>query len=214
MTFTDIVSEVADRLDLSSTQALARIGRSVNERYREIASSIGLQTLVRTVVSATTTVGSRSLTFTNVEKLYSVFNPAFDPVVVLEEQTFDELRNQSEGVDPPQAYAIQLMGASSVTIYLDTVPSTAYVLSADAESNMATLSGSMVPAFAEDYHNLLTYGAMATELDKMEKYDLSQKQEDRYEQRLAALRMFIAKSAYLDLYQGKTSPDRTQNRLI
>ena len=34
------------------------------------------------------------------------------------------------------------------------------------------------------------------------------------EQRLAALRMFIAKSAYLDLYQGKTSPDRTQNRLI
>ena len=82
----------------------------------------------------------------------------------------------------------------------------AFVLTADVEVNLATLSGVGVPAFAESFHDLLVYGAVAIELEKMEKYELAKAQEARCEGRISELRMFIAKSAYRTMWQGKTSP--------
>jgi hypothetical protein len=218
MTFTDIQNEVADRLNLTSTPSLARIGRSINERYRWLASSIGFDTIERTTASASTSVGNRVLTFgpspTKVQKLLSVFNPAFQPPNVLDQVSFDEMRNQaSRSGNEPRAYAIQLMGSDNVTIMLDQTPTAIYSLSADVMSNRTTLSGTDVPAFAEDYHDALVYGAMATELKKMEKYDLAKENEDMFfnpetgQGRVADLRLFIAKSAYMDIYQGRRSPD-------
>lgn len=209
MTFTDIVTEITDRLNLTSTQAITRVGRSINERYREMASSVGISgTIERRVISASTTIGNRNLVFM-CQKIMSVFNPAFVPPFVLGEVDFDELRNQIVGTDPPQQYAIELMGANTVTILLDSAPATVYSLQADAEVNLLNLSGTMVPQLSEDYHNLLVYGGMATELDKMEKYDLSAKQEAKYEKRLSEYRLYIAASAYKDIVQGKNSADRT-----
>jgi hypothetical protein len=207
MTFTGIVLEIADRLNLTSEKALARIGRSVNERYRWLASSLYLQTTVRRPITATTTIGNRSLIF-NCEKLYAVFNPAYTPVWVLGETDFDTLRNRPVGTDPPQEYAIQLMGASTVTIYLSSTPATAYVLGADAAVNLATLSGMEIPAFAESFHDILVYGGMATELDKMEKPELAEVQNSRFEQRLSELRLYIALSAYRTVIQGSRSSMR------
>lgn len=208
MTFADIQTEIADRLNLTTVAALARIGRSINERYRWMASELGFSTTQRGTATATTTIGNRSLTFgptpVKVEKILAVYNPLLtSPAGVLGEVTFDEMRNQTAGSDPARQYAIQLMGADSVTIYLGSTPASAYVLNADVNVNLATLNGVQVPAFAEDYHNLLVYGGMATELDKMEKYDLSQKKEAQFNGRLAELRFYIAKSAYLDIHQGK-----------
>lgn len=219
MTFTDIQNEVADRLNLTSAAALARIGRSINERYRWLASSIGIADVIeRLTASADTVVGNRSLTFgptpVAVEKLLSVFNTAFTPPMVLDQVTFDELRNSPIGTDPPKQYAIQLMGAKSVTVFLDTIPATIFTLSADVEGNLTTLSGTAVPAFAEDFHNLLVYGAMATELDKQEKYDLAEKKETQFDTRVSELRLYIAKSAYLAIAQGKTPTYRIQSLLV
>lgn len=203
MTFTDIQTEIADRLNLTSTAALARIGRSINERYKWMASELGFSTIQRVAVSANTVVGNRSLVFAG-EKVLAVYNPLLtSPAGVLGEITMDEMRNQTAGSDPARQYAIQLMGASTVTIYLGSTPATIYALTADMLANLATLSGAQIPAFAEDYHNMLVYGGMATELDKMEKYDLSQKKEAQFNGRLAELRFYIAKSAYLDIHQGK-----------
>lgn len=207
MTFTDIVGEIADRLNLTSAKAIARIGRSVNERYKWLASSLYLETTVRRAITATTTIGNRSLVF-NCQKTYSVFNSAFTPVHVLRETDFDTLRNQPVGTDPPQEYAIQLMGASTVTVYLSSVPATAYALGADADVNLATLSGMETPAFAESFHDILVYGGMATELDKMEKYDLAEVQNGRFEQRLSELRLYIALSAYHTVIQGSRADRR------
>src|SRR5438067_386533 len=169
MTFAEIQTEIGERLNLTSATAVARIGRSINERYRWLASSIGFSTIQRTTASATTSIGNRSLAFgptpTGVEKILSVYNTAYTPAMVLGEQTFDELRNSPIGTDPPQQYAIQLEGSSSVTIFLDCTPATAYALTADVLSNLATLSGTNVPAFTEDFHDILVYGGMATELE-------------------------------------------------
>lgn len=211
MTFTDIVNEVTDRLNLTSAQAIARVGRSINERYKEIASAVGIDTIERTTASATTTPGNRSLTFgptpVPVEKILSVFNPISSPPTPISEISFDEMRNNIVENDPPQQYAIQLMGSNSVTIMLSSAVATAFVLDADVLSNLSTLSGVMIPAFAEDFHNILTYYAMAVELDKMEKYDKAEKQYNKSEQRLSELRLYIASSAYKDIVQGKTSPE-------
>lgn len=206
-------------MNLTSTEALARIGKSINERYRWLASSIGFNTIERSVATAATVAGSQYATFgllpiapgtpITVQKLLSVYNTALTPPQVLDEVTFDTLRNSVPLTgNLPRRYAISLMGSSTCQVFLDSIASSIYTLTADVMTNLTTLSGTNVPAFATDYHNALVYGAMATELDKMEKYDLSKKKEAQWDERVSELRMFIAKSAYLDIY-----PARRKNNL-
>ena len=201
MTFTEIQNKVADRCNITSTTGLARIADSINERYRAVASSIGLDTIQRGTASANTVIGNRSVTFT-CEKILSVYNTAFTPYMVLDEVSFDTLRNQVTGTDPAQQYAIQLMGASTVTVFLDSTPATIYALTVDALINVATLSGSQIPAFAQDFHDILVFYAMSVELYKMEKYALADKKEAQSESRLSDLRYYIAKSAFGKIVQG------------
>ena len=44
MTFSDIVDEILEDLNLTSATATTRVGREVNRRYREIVTSCGLVT--------------------------------------------------------------------------------------------------------------------------------------------------------------------------
>ena len=277
MTFTAIVAKIADRLNLTSTAALTRIGEDVNDRYREIVSSVGLQTSIRTTISEQVTVGNRLVTF-DCEKVFSVFNnygravssitrssttatvttsidhgyavgdsvvvagavqtdyngtfvittvpsdttftyevanspttPATGTITVelqqtqwiLGERTMDEMRAMPVQADPPQYWAPQNIGAATVTVQLDSIPSTAYILNADVEVNITDLSGSSVPAFPQDFHDILVRGGLADELYKMEKYDLSAVQEEKFQNRLSELRLFIAKSNGLAIFQGR-----------
>lgn len=219
MTFEELVSETADRLNLTSTDAFARIGRSINERYGWLCTSMGLQTAVQEVASATTTIGSNLLTFgpspIKVQKVDSVFNPAYPKPNTLNEITIDVMRNLIFTTDPAQNYCVYRMGADRVTLMLDSQASTAYELRADVIADKATLNGADVPTFPAAYHDLLIYGAMATELDKTQNYDMAAVQEQRYQDRSAELRLFIAKSAYKDIYQGRTGPGvLSVNRLV
>lgn len=275
MTFTEIVNEIAEDLNLTSATAITRIGREVNRRYREIVTSLGLATSARAIATASTTIGDRSLTFTSVLKLLSVFDnhaqsvttltsvgttatatkvahgyatgstvvivgaspaayngnyvitvtststftyvfasgssPATGTItvglqatqLVLNELSFDEMRNNIISTQPPQNYAVSRMGANSVTIYLDCAPTTVFILSADVLESTTTLSGTNEPVFDENYHDILVHGGKVPELLKMEKADLSNGAEEDYQRRLADLRFFIAKSAYMDIFPGK-----------
>mgnify|MGYP001570735315 CR=1 FL=1 len=204
---------MADRLNLTAPTALTRIGLEINERYRELATSVGLNTTTRDTVSASTVISNRSVTFI-CQKLLAVYDPAYTPPRVLQERTFDELRNQAVGADPPLRYALQLMGATTVTIFLNVSPATVYTLTADIEKNLEDLSGSQIPAFPVAYHDILIRGVMADELHKMEKYELAAEQEAKFEKRSGDLRLYIAKSAYLQIYQGKRAPVREQLPLV
>lgn len=210
MTFTEIVATVAKRTNLTSDEALARIGDEVNERYKWLATSIGFNTVARRVATALTSTTHRYLTFgpgsdiLGVQKVLSVFNTAFNPPMILGEITFDQMRNQVPGTDPAQQYAFAEMGAKAVKIWLGCQPATAYVLSADVLASVQTLQGGDEPAFSENYHDILIYGAMAAEYDRLEKVTQASKKEKQFEDRLAELRLFIAKSAYLNIYQNRT----------
>jgi hypothetical protein len=46
----------------------------------------------------------------------------------------------------------------------------------------------------------------------MEKYQLAADRENKFQQRLSDMRMFIAKSGYLDIAQGKDKPSQTWYR--
>ncbi len=205
MTRDEIVAQVAERLNLTSTTALTRIAAEVTERYRWVLGAVGLPMLTQGTTSALTAIGVRYLTFTGIQKLKSVFN---SDDRTLGEVTFDELRNRAVREDPPREYAIVGVTKNTVTIFLDCMPATVYTLSADALVDAAVLGPTDEPVFPEVFHDLLVYGARAIELEKMEKEDLAAEAENKFQRRLSELRYFLAKSAYLSIYQGRTAGTR------
>jgi hypothetical protein len=106
------------------------------------------------------------------------------------------------GGDTPTAYCVTNMGERTVTIQLNSIPSTAYALTADVEGNITQLSGAMSPAFDENYHDILVSLVSADELEKAEKYDKAKEKLKQADIRKGELRLHIAKSAYKDMRQG------------
>lgn len=205
MTFNEIVTHVTDRTNLTSSEAIARVGRFVNDRYRRVTTAIGLNITRRTTVFNDATAGVDTLTFYTVEKLINVVDRSTTPYRILKEVTPDELRSREPFVNSfASNYAIIGVGSNFVTILMDCIPTAAFTLYADAYATAPILSGTQEPAFAESFHDVIMYGALADELGKMRKLADAQVAESMYEKRLSELRFFIAKSASLDIYQGKT----------
>jgi hypothetical protein len=206
MTFTEIVSRVTKRLNLTASTATTRIGETVNDVYKAVTSSIGLNVTRRTQVQADTTQGVQTLTFTGIEKVISVIDKSSGTDRFLDEVLIDELkRGPIADSDTPTQYAIYRSNAGSVQIYLNVNPQTAFTLYADGYVQAGTLSGSQEPAFPESFHDILVSGTLAEEYMKLEKPSLAKREEDKYNDRLGDLRIFIAKSPQQDIYQGKLS---------
>jgi hypothetical protein len=210
LTFTELVTEAANRLNLSSTDATTRLGSYINQRYRRLTSSIGLNTSRRgTAPSVNTVAGTETVSFA-LEKIEVVYVLASGSRRVLDEVSYDQLRIRNTELNPsgtPTEYAIKTSGVSSVTVALSPVPSAIITLYADGLLNASTLSGTNIPDFPADYHDALILGAISDELFKMEKYALAKDFQKQYEDRVADLQMFLAKSAYLSMTQGDSSRD-------
>lgn len=206
MTFTEIVDEVMSRLNLSSTEAETRISSAINQKYKEVTSSIGLDVTRRAQVQATVTLGVQELIFTGIEKVLTVIDKSTGQNRILQEITVDEMRGRTIGTGSVvHEYAILKMDAHAVTILMDTVPQASFTLYADGYERASDLSGSQEPAFPESYHGLLVESVMADELRKMEKLQHANFAREEATKLLSDLRMFIARSAWLDVYQGKTA---------
>lgn len=201
MTFDEIVNRVAEDLNLTSTDALARIGRHVNMRHREFRAMPWLQVTRRGVATQPRTVGSQYLTFPTT-KIYSVYNPdQFNQTI--NELSFDEVRNITPISDPPQNYAIAKQDATSTTIFMDAVATSTSALCADCELRVLDMALNNIPGFNEDFHDALYYGAKYLELLKMEKPELAMEANARFQDRLSDMKFHIAKTSYLTYLQGK-----------
>lgn len=210
MTFTEIVNAVAGRLNLSDPATLTRIGTEVNDRYRRVTSSIGVSTVRRATDTKNTAVGNPRVTFA-LNKLEIVYTIVAGKRRVLEQRTYDQWRNSdtwAPATGDSLVYAVESVGALTVTIVLDPVPTSIYALNADGMAPAVTFAGTDVPNFPADFHDVLMHGAIADELYKLEKPDLAKQAEAQYEGRLSDLRLFLAKSAYLEIYQGRTEDTR------
>jgi len=220
MTFDEIVRDVAKRLNLTSPEAFQRIGQRVNERYRKVTSSIGMITSRRLTKDFTidTTLPQYSalpdLTFTGFEKILRITTTPDDSVnsgvIVLKQLTYDEIEIIPPFPDRvPRAFAVKRMGSHEVTVRFDAYPAgTTFFLHVEGYDVADILADDAEPFLPEDFHDVLIEGAMSDELRKMEKAELAQIAEGKYEQRLSDLRMFIAKNAYQDIAQGRDKPSQ------
>lgn len=206
MTITELRDRVASRLNLTSPAALTRIVDELNERYRRVTSAIGLNLTRRTTVQANATIGVTTLTFTGCEKIINVVDRSTTPYRILAEISIEQLRDRQPSANSfVTYYAIVGYGSSSVTIEMDCIPQTAFTLYADGYAQATTLSGSQIPAFPEDFHDVLFHGAYADELKKMQQFNAAKDAEQEYQNRISDLRMFLAKSVYASIRQNDRS---------
>jgi hypothetical protein len=217
MTFTEIVSAIQVDLNLTTTTSATRIGTWVNRCYKRLASDFGIRTIEKQLgVQASTVIGNRNmlwdatttLTAVGVEKILSLYDPTVTPYRPIIEVSVDELRNSVISTDPVQRYAVLSMGSAGVTLFLDSIPASIYPLQADVLANLATLSGSQVPALTEDFHDLFLYYGKWMETLKMATGNpamlpVAKEFEGQYVNRLGEYRLYIATSAHKKVFSGK-----------
>ena len=202
MTFDALVAEVLARTRQTSDEAKTRIGRAVNDRYRRVATSLGLATTTRTVATAALVAGDPAVTFAG-EKVLAVFLDG-PHARVLVEISFETWRQRSVGTTTgiPVAYAVASADAASVTVHLTPTPDTAGPIQADVLAASADLAGAALPALPASFHDILMHGALSDEWMQLKQDDLTRAAETVYQARLADLRYFLAKSATLAIVQG------------
>lgn len=208
MTYQEILDRAAERLGIpaSSTAALARIGRLINDVYRDVSTSLGID-LSRRVVSsvATTTPGIQTVTFTSMEKIERLLDDSSGTLRVIPEVTFDQIRNINPGAsDSVRRWAVESWTADTVTVRLDVLPQTEFDLKADGTASAATLDNDDVPAFPASFHDILVDGVLAEEYLRLEKPALADRARERFEKRLSDLRMWRAKTISMTIRQGET----------
>lgn len=207
MTFTDIVAEICNRLNYTSTTAISRVGTAVNRKYKLLTTSLGIDRKTRpTQVQATIAQGTSTLTFAAVTKISNVIDKSSGQDIVLPEISMEEMRRRGSTNTTPQCYAVLSEGANTVTIQLDCVAQTTFTLYADGTAQAGTLSGTMVPAFDEDFHEILIEAVLVDEYRKLEKPGLAQVSKQLYDEYISALRMHLQKSAYADITIKKSNP--------
>jgi hypothetical protein len=171
MTKGEIVTEIMDRLNLTSTTATTRIGRIVDRYYLRVTSAIGVKTISRRVfdVEATTTIQSAEVEFELMENITRVYYLSDGVKQFLDVKTIDELREDADQLsgDTPSKYAIKTMSAMSVTIYLDMLPESEFTLYADGYGKASVLDDGDQPIFPESFHDILVEGPLIDEYKKL-----------------------------------------------
>lgn len=220
MTFDQLVIKTMDRLNLSSEAAESRLAERINEAYKDVTSTIGLD-VARRVDTVVILQGGVDLSLPEhevdgMEKVLRIMllDGSGDQVVrLLPQATYDDITSHKVLSGLPNAWAVKRVGDSTVTVIFDAYPeTTAFSVKIEGFENAEELAGEQIPAFPSSFHDVLIEYAMAHELRKMEKDELAALALNRFEKRLSDLRMFIAKSAYLDIYQNQHK--RTYSSLL
>lgn len=205
MTTNELVQYIADEMGLTAPEAKARIERTLNVRYRQVTSAIGMAPTRREELNKAATIGNRFITFTGAEKLENVFRKVGTKNVMLHELTHDDMTELSPRSEPPTKYSIYSFTPTSVTLWLDCTPTTEFTLYATGLSDATTLSGTVSPALPESFHDVLIHGVCADEYRRKEKKDYADDAEEKYTNRLSDLKLFVAKSAWLTMYRGRNA---------
>lgn len=217
MTKSEIVKEIQDRLNLTSIESGVRIGKRVQELYRRLTSSIGLDTTRRRTEevtrNSTTNTDLPEVTLDKFSKVQRVSWMVETRPTVVVALSYDDLTNLITGTGQAHYWALKRMGSDRVTIVLDSFPAEEdFTLRITGIDNGDELGDNSVPVLPTDYHDLLVEGVMVDELRKMEKPQLAAIAAQKYDQGLSDLRIFIAASAYQDIVQGHTTATRRYPR--
>lgn len=201
MTFRQLQDRVLTLLNLSSDDARERVKAHLNQRYREVQSSVNLAATRRGSVNFVTTPGQAQVTASGIAKLFTLYDPTVHDRV-LGETTLNQIRLEDPAGDitgVPERYAIVTHVNDTITLHLTPIPDAVYTLSADcllAGTDM--VDDDDEPALPTDFHDILVHGALSDEWAKMEKFrPAADRAEAKFAERLSDLRYFLAKSAFL-----------------
>lgn len=208
MTFRQLQDSVLTLLNLSSDDARERVKAHLNQRYREVQSSVNLAATRRGSVNFVTTPGQAQVTASGIAKLFTLYDPVHDRV--LGETTLNQIRIEDPAGDltgVPERYAIATHVNDTITLHLTPIPDAAYTLTADClVAGTEMVDDDDEPALPADFHDILVQGALSDEWAKMEKFrPAADRAEAKFTKRLSDLRYFIAKSAHLRRQQVDTN---------
>lgn len=216
MSKSEIIDEIMNRLNLTSTTARVRIGTIFNRYYLRVTTAIGMSQITRREfdVEGVTEIASPEVEFSLLEKITRVYflNDSGEKVI-LDEVTIDELRDENiPSGDNPSRWAIKSIGAESCIIYLDQIPESEYSLFADGYIKGSLLDDDQEPVFPESFQDVLVEGPLIDEYKKLKEWDGAKSSKLEYEQRLSDLKHWAGKTAYLKVRQGGRPRNRTRRR--
>lgn len=207
MTFTEIVDQIADYLDLVSTPQKALIGKEVNLVYRRVRTAVQLQPSRRILgVAGPTSLGLQEVTFEGVQKVVRVYDDSSGRAREIEEKLAEEIRLiNATTSDHVTKWATLRVGANSVTILCNVKFQTEFDLRADGYDTTDDLSGSQEPAFPEDFHEILIDGVLKKMLGKRGDKQGARDAGTDYERRLSDLKLWHAKTLLGKRRQGENA---------
>lgn len=212
MTHEEIVTEIADELNIVASESIIRLGRLANQSYKRILVSVGMQPSVRAyAVSDATVVGDPTLTFDSMWKVTRIYYLNADGERIFpREVTWDELRFETTTPDSDDIskWALQTQDADSVTVLLDVSPETIFTVYADGYEAVSDLTDDIEPAFPSAFHPVIIDDVLRREYRKKEKAGERQDAKESYERLMGELRLWYAKSLMLDVRQGKLAQRR------
>jgi hypothetical protein len=226
MTFTEIVDMVALDLNIATTktESITRIGTHVNRRYRVIMRRLGLNVFSRAEFDfdCTQSTNLQTVAADNdpiITRIVSIFyhTPATvdDPnprARALDQISADEMRTTLATNDIPTKWCRFKEGSDTVTFKLDSMVPDPLTLVLECELSKSTLSGTDVPDFSEEFHELLVIGAKGDELRKMEKPTLAREFLKDFEDGMNELSLKAVIGAHQDILQNKYGANRRRLR--
>jgi hypothetical protein len=203
LTFTEIRTEILNRMNLVGTDASTRVGSAINRHNARICAELGLDAIAYVQRTSTTSIGTRTLAFSNIEKIDRIRDATTSASLrFLTEDSFHDLKSMQPGSGAPNKWAVQSVTASTVTVVFDNTPDAEYTIQADGQSTTTDLSGSDVPAIPKSFHDILTWYVLAEEYLRKEKVEIAKAYEIKATELLRALQFKFADSATKDTRQG------------
>lgn len=182
MNFTAMVAEVCNDLNLRGPDTEARVGKKINARYRQVMRRLGMNVYSRTEVQV-------DLQANSLDQIYDLDTPTLGRLValywapdptdgvptprpqMLDELTFEEMKERVPTVDRPRAWAKTRVGNNWTEFKIDsTIPNGASVV-IEGEEVPSELEYEAEPQFESVYHDILVYGAKADEFAKQKTAD-------------------------------------------
>lgn len=226
MYFDEIVGKVARDLNLTSPEALDRIGQNVNRRYRRVMNGLGYDEGSRAETSFALTANQRDQSYDldnpYMQRIVSIWRPSdpenspdtFDKP--LDYLTYDEMQATVPTENDPTCWTkVNVYNGRTDFRTNSTVPDdfTVFIV---GETLTLDLEGQLEPLFPEAYHDILWLGAKADELRKMKdaaSLSLAKELEGNAQEpyltpysfngMMAELKLKNAINAFIDIRQGK-----------
>lgn len=188
------------RLNWSSTDHRTMVKAYLNDRYREVCSSVSTEKTRRGPITFTTAIGNNLVTGTGIAKLFTLYD-AVTLKRALTEVSVDEIKALDPAADTtgtPTHYAVYKHIDDEITLLLYPEPTAVAALTGDALLAGTDMSADAdEPTIPVDFQDVLVHGAEADGRTKMEKPALALVSERKFEKRLGELRYYLVKSAYL-----------------